>query len=111
MMGPSIGHLLIHTVDIQRSSSVDNGHGGFDEVFASVAIVSGRINPATAKDLASVGKEESRVTHAIYLAPKQDVRIGDKVLFDGRTFFVRVKNIEPSIPIYRKVMAEEIQEG
>lgn len=110
-MTRSIGHLLIHTVDIQRSTSVDNGHGGFDEVFKSIGIVAGRVSPASAKDLAVVGKEESRVTHAVYLQPTQDVSIGDKILFEGRTFHVRVKRIQPSIPIYRKIMAEEIQEG
>lgn len=110
-MTRSIGHLLIHSVTVQRSTSVDNGHGGFEEVYATVSTVSGRVNPVTSKDLASLGKEESRVTHAIYFQPKEDVRIGDKILFDGREFFLRVKNIEPSIPIYRKIMAEEIQEG
>ena len=111
MTPQSIGHLLIHSVDVQRSASVDNGHGGFDEVYQSVAVVIGRVNPVTAKDLASLGKEESRVSHAIYFDPSVDVRIGDKVIFSGRTFHVRVKRVEPSIPIYRKVMAEEIQEG
>lgn len=107
----SIGNLLIHQVDIQRSESVDNGHGGFEEVYVSQGVVQARVNPVTAKDLAVVGKEEARVTHAVYFEPKQDVRIGDELQFDGRRFNVRVKNLEPSIPIYRKVLAEEVQEG
>jgi hypothetical protein len=107
----SIGHLLIHRVDVLRSTPVDNGHGGFDEVFSSQGVVDGRVNPVTAKDLALVGKDESRVTHSIYLAPATDIRIGDKLLFEGRTFELRVKRIEPSVPIYHKVMVEEIQEG
>lgn len=110
-MPRSIGHLLIHSVDIQRSVPVDNGHGGFDQVLVSQAIVRGRVNPVTAKDLAVLGKEESRVTHGIYLDPNADIRIGDVVVFDGRTFHVRVKQIQPSIPIYHKIMVEEIQEG
>lgn len=108
---PSIGHLFIHRIDVQRSTPVDNGHGGFDEVFSSQGVVDGRVNPVTAKDLAVIGKEESRVTHAIYLDPATDIRIGDKLLFEGRTFELRVKRMEPSIPIYKKVMVEEIQEG
>jgi hypothetical protein len=107
----SIGHLLIHSLDIQRSAPVDNGHGGFDEVYSSAAVVIGRVNPVTAKDLAVLGKEESRVSHAIYFDAGVDVRIGDKIIFGARTFHVRVKRIEPSIPIYHKVMVEEIQEG
>lgn len=107
----SIGHLLIHRVDVLRSTPVDNGHGGFDEVFTSQGVVDGRVNPITAKDLASLGKEESRVTHSIYLDPAADISIGDKIIFESRTFHVRVKRIEPSIPIYRKIMVEEIQEG
>ena len=108
---PNIGHLLIHQVDIQRSEPVDNGHGGFDEVYTSQAIVQARVNPVTAKDLSVLGKEESRVSHSVYFEPNADIRIGDELVFDGRRFNVRVKQIEPSIPIYRKVMVEEIQEG
>lgn len=108
---PNIGHLLIHQVDIQRSSPVDNGHGGFEEVYTSQAIVQARVNPVTAKDLAVLGKEESRVSHAVYFGPDTDVKIGDELVFDGRRFNVRVKQIQPSINIYRKVMVEEIQEN
>ena len=107
----SIGHLLIHRIDIQRSTPVDNGHGGWDEVFTSQGIVAGRVNPLTAKDMAMLGKEESRVTHSIYLDPATDTRIGDKMIFGARTFHLRVKQIEPSIAVYRKVMVEEIQEN
>lgn len=107
----SIGNLLIHQVDIQRSTSVDNGHGGFDEVYVSQAIVQARVNPVTAKDLSVLGKEESRVSHAVYFSPGTDVEIGDELVFDGRRFNVRVRQIQPSINIYRKVMVEEIQEG
>lgn len=110
-MTRSIGHLLIHSVDVQRSTPVDNGHGGFDEVYKSVFITRGRVYPVKARDLAIAGKEESRVTHVIYFQPKIDVRIGDEMVFDGRRFRLRVKNITPSIAIYQKTMVEEIQEG
>jgi len=108
-MTRNIGHLLIHSVDITRSTRVKNNRGGFTKTQTSVKVVNGRVWPVTQKDLVMVGQEQARVTHAIIFQPGTDVRIADELLFDKRKFVVRVRNITPSIPIYRKVLAEEIQ--
>lgn len=108
-MPRNIGHLLIHSVDITRSTTVSNGRGGFTKAQTSQGVVMGRVWPVTQKDLLMVGQEQARVTHAIIFQPGTDVRIADELLFETRKFVVRVRNITPSVPIYRKVLAEEIQ--
>lgn len=108
-MPRNIGHLLIHSIDITRSTRVKNNRGGFTKTQTSVGKVKGRVWPVTQKDLLMVGQEQARVTHSIIFQPGTDVKIADELLFDGRKFAVRVRNITPSIPIYRKVLAEEIQ--
>lgn len=108
-MSRNIGHLLIHSVDITRATRVKNNRGGFTKTQTSQGKVKGRVWPVTQKDLMMVGQEQARVTHSVIFQPGTDVRIADELLFDNRKFVVRVRNITPSIPIYRKVLAEEIQ--
>ncbi len=108
-MPRNIGHLLIHSVDITRSTTVPNGRGGFTKTQASQGVVRGRVWPVNQKDLLMVGQEQARVTHSVVFQPGTDVRIADELLFDSRKFVVRVREITPSIPIYHKVLAEEIQ--
>jgi SPP1 family predicted phage head-tail adaptor len=110
-MPRNIGHLLIHSIDIQRSTPIDDGQGGSEEVFQSVGVVRGRVWPANHKDLMVAGQDQSRVTHAVIFKPGTDVRIDDQLVFDSRQFNVKVREITPSIPIYHKVLAEEIQIG
>lgn len=108
-MPRNIGHLLIHSIDITRSGTVPNGKGGFTKTQVSQGVVRGRVWPVNQKDLMMVGQEQARVTHSVIFQPGTDVKIADELLFEGRKFVVRVRNITPSIPIYKKVLAEEIQ--
>jgi len=108
-MPRNIGHLLIHRIDITRSTRAKTGKGGFTKTQVSQGIVRGRIWPVTQKDLMVGAQEQARVTHAVIFQPSTDVRVADELVFDSRKFVVRVPNITPSIPIYRKVLAEEIQ--
>lgn len=110
-MSRNIGHLLIHSIDIQRSTPIDDGQGGSKQVFQSVGVVKGRVWPANSKDMMVAGQNQSRVTHAVIFNPGTDVRIDDQLVFDSRLFDVKVREITPSIPIYHKVLAEEIQIG
>ncbi len=108
-MPRNIGHLLIHTVDITRSTRTDNGRGGWTKTQVSQGKVNGRVWPVNQKDLVVAAQDQARVTHSVIFRPGVDVRIADELLFEGRKFVVRVRNITPSIPIYHKVLAEEIQ--
>ena len=108
-MSRNIGHLLIHSVDITRSTRVKNNRGGFTKTQKSVKVVRGRVWPVNQKDMAVGAQDQARVTHSVIFQPGTDVRISDELLFDGRKFVVRVREITPSIAIYHKVLAEEIQ--
>ncbi len=108
-MARNIGHLLIHSIDITRSVPVKTGRGGFTKTFVSQKKVLGRVWPVTQKDLMVGQQDQARVTHAIIFQPGVDIKIDDRLVFDGRTFDVRIREITPSIPIYHKVLAEEIQ--
>ena len=108
-MPRNIGHLLVHRIDITRSTRVSTGRGGFTKTQTSQGVVQGRVWPVRSKDLVMVGQEQARVTHAILFPKDTVVRVGDELLFDNRKFVVRIPEITPSIPIYHKVLAEEIQ--
>lgn len=110
-MPRNIGHLLVHSIDIQRSVGVDDGQGGTVETFVSQKVTNGRVWPATFKDMQLAGQNQARVTHAVVFQPGTDVRIDDRLIFDSRQFDVKVREVTPSIPIYHKVLAEEIQIG
>lgn len=108
-MPRNIGHLLIHSVDITRSTTTPNGRGGFTKTQTSIKVVRGRVWPVNQKDLVMLGQSQAKVTHSVIFQPGTDVRTDDELLFDSRKFIVRVREITPSIPIYHKVLAEEIQ--
>jgi len=108
-MPRNIGHLLVHSVDITRSTRVKNNRGGWTKTQVSQGKVRGRVWPINQKDLMVGQQDQARVTHSVIFKPGTDVKIADELLFDGRKFVVRVREITPSIPIYHKVLAEEIQ--
>ena len=100
---------MVHSIDITRSTRVKNNRGGWTKTQASQGVVIGRMWPVTQKDLTAVGQSQAKVTHAVIFQPGTDVRIDDELLRDGRKFIVRVRQVTPSIEIYHKVLAEEIQ--
>jgi SPP1 family predicted phage head-tail adaptor len=108
-MPRNIGHLMVHSIQIQRSVPVKNDHGGWTKAFVTQSTVQGRFWPVRNKDLMVGMQDQARVTHATIFQPGTDVRIDDRLLFDGRQFDVKVRHIQPSINIYRKVLSEEIQ--
>ena len=110
-MPRNIGHLLVHSIEIKRPSRVPDGQGGFTETLATAATVLGRIWPASKMDRELAGQTEATVTHAVIFPTGTDVRIEDTLVFDSRTFTVKVREITPSIPIYHKTLPEEIQRG
>ncbi len=110
-MPRNIGHLMVHRIEIKRSEPVKNNRGGFTKTLVSKGIVQGRMWPVRQKDLMAGAQDQARVTHATVFQPGTDVRIADQLVFDGRTFTVRVRQVTPSIDIYRKVLSEEIQIG
>ncbi len=110
-MPRNIGHLLVHSIQIQRPSRVADGQGGFTETLATAATVLGRVWPASKLDRELAGQNEATVTHAVIFPTGTDVRIDDTLVFDSRTFTVKVREITPSVAVYHKALAEEIQRG
>jgi hypothetical protein len=56
------------------------------------------------------GQKNAVVTHPIYFTSGTILKLDDKILISGRTFFVRVPNQAGNHP-YVKVLAEEYQGG
>jgi hypothetical protein len=108
---PSIVHLFIHQVDHQRELSTPDGQGGHTKTYPSLGTLGGRIWPATQKDLQSSGLDRAERMVAALFPPGTDLRIGDRLIHEGRTYEVKVRAIPPSVPIYSKALAKEIQEG
>jgi len=108
-MPRNIGHLMVHSIQIQRSEPVKNNRGGFSKVFVTKATVPGRVWPLRNMHMMVGAQDQARVTHAMIFQPGTDVRISDRLVFDGRTFEVRIREVTPSIPIYHKVLSEEVQ--
>ena len=106
-----ITHLLIHALTIKRNARASDGQGGWVETPTTSSTVTGRVNPASARDLEVAGKMRAEVSHAIYLPPSADVKNGDWISFGTRTFEVKVPNITPSIEVYKKVLVLEIQQA
>lgn len=106
----SVSHLLIHTLEQFRIGHTrDTARGTQSEASTSLGTLSGRLVPASNKEVLVGEREDARVTHALYLSPSSDVRVGDEFVFDGRTFRVTIPKITPSIAIYQKVLMEEVQ--
>lgn len=105
----SISHLLIHSTQIQRNTPVSNNRGGFEDNFSTVQTLKGRFWPVSYKDLQIAGLNQARATHS-WVGPKNtDIRVDDELIWDGRTFIVRVSNLRASINIYSKAIVEEVQ--
>jgi len=109
MRVPIITHLLIHSLTQKRNTRTADDQGGWIEALSTVGIVSGRIVPATAREMEVAAQRQASVTHAIYLPAATNVRINDHFTYDGRTFIVRVRNITPSVEVYKKALCEEVQ--
>lgn len=107
----NISRLFIHALSHQRSTSVADDKGGFTDGFAEIEALQGRINPARQSEIQFAGQNRAKATHVVYLPPGTDARIDDRFIFEGRTFEVTVPNIRPSVNIYRKALALEIQEA
>lgn len=106
----SVRHLLTDDLTHRRGTRVSDGQGGWTESGAGTSTVKGRVSPARAADLEVGRQRQARVTHAIYMLPDQDVRMGDQIVHKGRTFEITVAEIEPSIDVYHKSLAEWTQD-
>jgi len=106
-----VNHLLIHTLEHQRKVRVSQGKGVFKDVPTTIGTVIGRVNPASSKEVLIGEQHQAKVSHAIYLETGADSVVNDEYIFNGRRFRVTVAKLIPSVDIYTKVLAEEVQHG
>jgi head-tail adaptor len=112
MSSPRITHLLVHDLTWQRKVRTRNAKGGYHESYEDIADIKGRVNPASEEDIRAAARKEAVVTHAIYIEPETAMKPNDRLHFGTRIFRVMIPNADtPSIAIYQKVLAEEVQRG
>jgi hypothetical protein len=105
-----ITHLLNKTIAVKTTARTSDGKGGFTETETS-SNVSGRYHQAQSRDLISAGHREAQVTHVFYFDPGQSFDVDDHLVVDGRRFRISIPNLVPSVDIYQKAFAVEVQDG
>jgi len=106
----TIGHLLDRTASIVRPDRSQAGAGFVETTTPIASAVPCRRSPMTASDQDYAASVQVIANHAIYVRPGLDVKRDDVLTIDGVAYEARVV-IDPSEPVYRKVLAEEIQVG
>jgi len=111
-----VTHLLIHTVDVQRTTRTNQGHGRWLDVPTPLHTdMAFRISSLSAAEREVAEQLKTYATHAGYAEPDSNIARGDLILpssfpWEGRTFRV-VARIDPSKPHHVKVLLELIQQG
>lgn len=100
---------LPETATVQRSRpSTPDSAGGWSDVWSDVTTVAARLSAATSGSAAVVAGRIGEVdTWVITMPAGADVRTGDRVLLNGRTFGVRLVSGPRSDEIIRRVFVTE----
>ena len=107
----SLPNLLTHTLTVQRKGRVSDGQGGFTEAYQAHLTTAGRINMASGNDRLLAAQRQVHISNAVFLTPGVDVKLGDKIICEGREYLVRVTNVDaPGYP-YSKALVERILAG
>lgn len=102
----SVADLLDVTLSIKRKTRVEDGQGGHTESFAEVQTTPGRIGNVGGRDVAIAAQKQAIITNSVFTEPGVDIREGDQIVCEGRTYNVRVTGVEgPSYP-YAKCLVE-----
>lgn len=98
---------------VHRRVRTIDGQGGRSFTAPAFGVVTCQIQVATARDLQLAGQLQAIVSHAVYMNPESEIelKIGDYLVWEDRTFFVRVNNRAGAGYPYRKVLVEEYQFG
>jgi hypothetical protein len=84
---------------------------GFPQTYATISTaLPCRRWPAGSAEQETAARLERLVTDIFLFAPEADVRRDDRLTVDGRSYTV-VMDTTPSVPIYTRVLAEEVQTG
>ncbi len=108
-----VTRLLNTTATVTRSATrVSDGMGGYTRSPSAVfERVPCRIQPASARERESAGRQEVRHDYTLYFEEDADLLRGDTLLVDGLTLGVELF-ISPSVrQVYMKVLASAGQSG
>lgn len=92
-----VQRLLNTSVGVWRAAQVDDGGGGQQETWFLVDTYRSRLSQPWARDRISADQHNGLLTHVAYFSPEADVRQGDELRHEGRTFQVLV-TFQPSKP-------------
>ena len=109
-MVASIGHLLDKTMTIERPQKTQQGAGFVDSLQTIATDVPCRRAPSSANDQDFAASMQAVADHSVWADPETDVKRDDILTIEGIRYEVRAI-IRPSISIYKKALAEEIQLG
>lgn len=84
----SIAHLLNVDAEVWRLVSVSDGQGGWTETPAYDHDERVRISPAGSSEVLVAAQQSLTLTHDAYGLPSADLRRGDQLRVDGRTYQV-----------------------
>lgn len=103
-------HLLKQKADIYRPVQVSDGQGGYTRSFTLFkANAKCKIDQASASEQTEADQSNASMTHSIYVEHDVNIRRGDEIRRNGKSY--RVNDIaEPSRPgVYRRADTELIQ--
>ena len=103
----NIRHLLNKTVTINRDTTTSDGFGGNTTTPATIATVRAKIDPASARDRSTAGRDADRVTHTGYFEGGVDL-VRDDVVDDGTSEYKILSRLPPSSPEHLKAVMEII---
>ncbi|WP_228979715.1 head-tail adaptor protein [Streptomyces sp. DH12] len=92
-----VGRLLNTAVPVWRLSTVDDGGGGQESIWAQVATPRGRRSQPSARERQAADQSGAQLDETWYFAPGTDVRRGDELRPPGRVLEVTA-TFEPSEP-------------
>lgn len=75
--------------DIERSTPVPNAWGNEEDSFATVSSEKGFIQPVSGAEAITNGREEGTELFTLFCGVTVDIRGGDRVVYDGKTFQVK----------------------
>jgi SPP1 family predicted phage head-tail adaptor len=77
--------LLNNDFTQERRVRVPDGQGGWNIVFVPIAIIRGRLRPASSTEIVAAQQEQRRISHVFYCLESDDIVRGDRITGDDLT--------------------------
>lgn len=106
MGAKSIGELN-KLITIESREEVDDGAGGFEEVWNTFANAWAKMRPVSARERFFGEKLDHNVTHVVTIRHIPGLKAEMRIVFDGRHLHVRGFRYEDESTHFIEIMAEE----